>query len=213
MLGFLISASKDIAFWVDVAQAVATVLAIIVGGFLAWRNGLLFRHGKPHVNISHEITHRPIGNNYVHLEITTILHNSSRVKIEFRDALSTIQQISPTTDAVVEELYSKLFLNTSAQSLDWTVLHDLAHSWNKNELIVEPGETVTVSFEYIVNRNQRCVLVTTHFYNHTVMGTIKDKQRMRETQPRRKYLLWWLRKSGPRGWNRTTAYDIMLGDE
>lgn len=43
-------------------QAVATIIAIGLGGAFAWRRGYLFRLGQPYVTIDHTITHRRVSN-------------------------------------------------------------------------------------------------------------------------------------------------------
>ena len=52
-----------------IAQAVATVIAIVLGGITAWRQCFIFRLEQPHVTISHDITHRLIGHGYAHIEV------------------------------------------------------------------------------------------------------------------------------------------------
>ena len=60
-------------------------------------------------------------------------------------------------------------------------------TWNENELIVEPGASHPETFEFIVSREVRAVLIDTYFYNQTYEGySMKSK-----------------------GWGATTAYDII----
>lgn len=72
------------------AQAIVTALALVVGGWLAWRNKHLFRYGQPHLTIGHEISHRQVSPGYVQIGVTAVLHNSSRVKVEVLDGLFTV---------------------------------------------------------------------------------------------------------------------------
>ena len=86
----MLSIADTIGVWAGIAQAGATVIAIMLGGLFAWRRGFIFRHEQPHVTILHEITHRRVSDSYVHIQLTATLQNSSRVKVEFRDALFTV---------------------------------------------------------------------------------------------------------------------------
>lgn len=192
------------------AQAVATVIAIGLGGAFAWRRGYLFRMGQPYVTIAHEITHRRVSDGYVQIEVTANLHNPSRVKVEFRDALFIVQQLAPANDDYIAGLYQRAIGGGEPRQyrpLEWERLDEIPRTWNKDELIVEPGASAAVTFEYVLSIEIHSVSITTHFYNIKVMGKISAG-----TNPRRaeaKKWPWGKSISGTKGWNRTTTYDIL----
>ena len=129
--------------------------------------------------------------------------------MEIRDGLFTVQQISPTTDEDIEDMYAQTFdRGDRYQDLGWKALEEIPRVWNKNELIAEPGESVTATFEYIVPDYVRSALLTTYFYNLRVMGKIDDRMYLPDAQ--RKSRLWLWKVSGPRGWTRTTAHDMLI---
>ena len=203
------SLAKSFNLWTVAAQAVFTSAAIVVGGIFAWRRGYLFRIGQPHLTITHNVTHRQVSPGYMHIEVTATLHNRSRVKVEIRDGLFTVQQISPTTDEDIEDMYAQTFdRGDRYQDLGWKALEEIPRIWNKNELIAEPGESVTATFEYVVPDYVRSALLTTYFYNLRVMGKIDD--RMYPPDAQRRSRLWLWKVSGPRGWTRTTAHDMLI---
>ncbi len=203
------SLAKSFNLWTVAAQAVLTSVAIVAGGIFAWRRGYIFRLGQPHLTIAHDVTHRQVSPGYTHIEVTATLHNRSRVKVEIRNGLFTIQQIAPTTDEDVENLYAQTFDRGGRyQDLGWRALEEIPRVWNKNELIAEPGESVTATFEYIVPDYVRSVLLTTYFYNLRVMGKIDDHTYPPDAQRRSRLWLW--KVSGPRGWTRTTAHDMLI---
>ena len=63
---------------VAVAQGFATVAAIGLAGLFAYRRLNVFRTFYPHLTISHEISHRFVGNSYAHISVTAILQNGSK---------------------------------------------------------------------------------------------------------------------------------------
>lgn len=202
-----VSITNNVHLWVSIAQGVATVIAIVLGGFFAWRRGFIFRHEQPHVTISHDVTHRRIGHGYIHIEVTATLHNSSRVKMEFRDGLFTVEQLAPLALNDAERLFEELFDRDLYESPKWDLLRERRLEWSKDELVAEPGEKVTATFEHIVSNAVQSVLITTYFYNTRVMGKIPAEMKPREADRRKRF--WWSRRpSGPKGWGRTTAYDI-----
>ena len=103
--------------WLAIIGALATTAAVVVGGILAWRNSQIFRAKAPHVVITHEISHRPVGSQYVHIFVTAVLHNSSRVHIEFLDGFALLRQVRPISDADVELLHAQVFVDHEVTNL------------------------------------------------------------------------------------------------
>ena len=201
-------------FWTLTIESVITIIAIVIAGIFAWRNGIIFRHRSPHINISHDITHRFISPSYTHLIVTATLHNRSRVKVEFRDGLFILQKIAPLNDAEVTQLYAQSLddaagANEELNDPQWETLDKLWIVWDKDELIVEPGSTAALTIEFIVPKTIQAVLITTYLYNTRVMGKIAEALADIDDAPKRKHwLLRWREIEGTRGWTRTSAYDI-----
>ena len=97
---------KDLA---AIIRSLVTVVAIVGGGAFAYYKLQIFRVFEPHLTISHEVSHRYIGDNYVHIAVTATLHNSSKVKMELRKGVFLLQQISPLSDEEIEPLYEQVF--------------------------------------------------------------------------------------------------------
>ena len=64
-----------------------------------------------------------------------------------------------------------------------------------------------MTFEYVLSNEIQAVSMTTHFYNMKVIGKIPDSVNPRDAENRKRLGIW--RVSGAKGWNRTTAYDIV----
>ena len=170
-------------------QAVGAVTVIFVGGVFAYWRLQIFRTFQPHLTISHEVSHRFIGDSYVHIAITANLHNSSRVKIELHQALFSLQLIAPIADDGVEDLYERRrdsLDNRYAYYIQWTTLDEIDHRWSENELIIEPDESHPETVEFIVASDVESVMIYTYFYNPT------HSQKSRSAE----------------GWSMTTVYDI-----
>ncbi len=194
--------------WASVVQAAVTFSALVIGGWFAWKKLEIFRAREPHVTISHDISHRLVGSKYTHIAVTAILHNTSRVNVEFFGGLSSIQRISPSPDEDIEQLYEEVFVVDEQEYIQWTTLEQIRRSWKKDGLIVEPGESETEMFEFLVSADVKSIAITTYFYNSRVLGKIADMD-MRNAPRLRGKLLRWQEARGPRGWNRTTIYDIL----
>ena len=191
--------------------SIVNIAVVVVGGVVAWRNGIIFRHRSPHINITHDITHRKISHYYTHIAVTVTLHNSSRVKVEFFDGLFVAQHLALLEDDM-EDLYKESSEEISAIRIStdfpWEILEGVRCSWNKDDLIVEPGETIALPIEYVVNKDIEAVLITTYLYNERVVGTLSPKSDWYNPPKRNKRFRRWQKQEGPSVWTRTSAYDI-----
>ena len=163
-------------------QVIVTVVAIFIAAAFALLKLQIFRVFAPHLTITQKVTHRLIGESYIHIEVSVSLRNSSRVKIELRKGFYLLQQISPVDDEEAERLYSQVFADMETIYLLWPTLDEVHRTWDEETLIIEPGEVHQEVCEFIVTTGIKSVLVYSYFYN-TV-------------------------SSSPTGWYCTTIYDV-----
>ena len=181
-------ASINLVDAVSVIYAIGVLTAICVGGIFAYQRLQLFRAFQPHLTISHEVSHRFIGDSYIHIFVTATLHNSSRVKMELRQAEFALQKIAPALDEDIEHLYVDVFHHEKHEDIQWDTLDDAKRIWSKNERIIEPGELHKEPFEFIVSTDVESVLIYTYFYNP---GYSQGSQ-------------------SSHGWGMTTIYDMLM---
>ena len=175
---------KDIA---AIVQSSVTAVAIVVGGIFAYYKLQLFRDLEPHLTITHEISHRFIGDSYVHIAVTANLYNSSRVSVEIRRFTFRLQEIAPVPDSEIERLYEEVFEDRVEDYIQWPTLDGIDLSRNRGEMIVEPGGAHRETFEFIVSTGIETVMVYTYFYNSTSPQNSQSAE----------------------GWGATTVYDIV----
>ena len=176
--------AKDTA---SIIQSFAAALAIMTGGIYALYKLQVFRTLEPHVTIEHRVSHRRIGDSYAHIDVTASLYNSSKVKLELREGLFLLQQIAPALDGEIEALYVETFEDRRYDNIQWPTLEEAAGTWEKGELVVEPGESHAETIEFIVPADVGSVLIYTYFYNHM------------DTQS----------SGSAEGWAATTVHDII----
>ena len=163
-------------------QAIVTAVAIFIAAVFALFKLQIFRVFAPHLTISQRVSHRRIGESYVHIEVSVSLRDSSKVKIELRNGFFLLQQIAPVDDEKVEKLYAQVFADMETIYLLWPTLDEVHRTWDEETLIIEPGEVHQEVCEFIVTTGIKSVLVYSYFYN-TV-------------------------SSSPTGWYCTTIYDV-----
>ena len=171
-------------------QAVGAVTVIFVGGVFAYWRLQIFRTFQPHLTISHEVSHRFIGDSYVHISVTANLYNSSRVKIELREGKFRLQQIKPASDEEIERTFAEVFIDAEYEEFQWPILNEVPRFWNERVLIIEPGATYRETQEFIVSSDIESVMIYTYFYNLDFLQSSQVTQ----------------------GWEETTVYDIVSWD-
>ena len=181
---------KDMA---AIAQSVVTVAAIVVGGYFAYYKLQLFRDVEPHLTITHEVSHRRIGESYTHIDVTAQLHNSSKVHIDLLKYTFRLQEMAPVSDTEIERLYAEVFVDRtegSEEYIQWPILDEIQFNKRMGEMVIEPSETHRETFEFIVSAELETVLVYTYFHN----SSHSEKS-----------------GSAAEGWGATTIYDILDG--
>ena len=155
----------------DIVQGVATVAAIVIGGVFAWRNLWWFRTFHPHITITHSVSHRPVGTQYIHLAVVAILYNSSRVKVEIREGKFRLAQVSPIDDEQLLSMYRMAFSPDGpddageVRHIPWPLLDEVLCATVTAALLIEPGETPLETAEFIISSRVQSGLLYSYFYN------------------------------------------------
>ncbi len=170
-------------------QSTVTSVAIVAGGAFALFKLQAFRTFEPHLTITQEVSHRPVGDSYVHIVVTATLHNSSRVRVDLREGVFRLQQIQPIPDEQVELLDEQVFVSQDFGEFQWPTLDEFTREWAENETSVEPGESHQETCEFIAPLGVESVLVYTFIHN---LKAAEDP-------------------TAPAGWNATTVRDIVRG--
>ena len=178
---------KDVA---GAVQSVVTVIAIVTGGIFALFKLQAFRDFEPHVDVTHDIRHRLMNNTYLHIDVTATLHNTSRVKIEFRRAQFSILQVLPNSSDDIVRKRNQVFFEGESRDIKWQVLDFIEHEWDPRELVVEPGGKHSESQEFIVPiEDAETVRIDTFFFDPRYSQSSDDVDGF--------------------GWSATTFYDIV----
>ena len=158
-----VSKIKDVA---GAVQSAVTVIAIVAGGIFALFKLQAFRDFVPHVDVAHDIRHRLMNDTYFHIDVTATLHNTSRVKIEFRRARFSILQVLPNSNDDIVQRHDEVFIERRKRDMQWPVLNVIVHEWDPGKLVVEPGEKHSESQEFIVpTENVETVKIDTFFFD------------------------------------------------
>ena len=168
-----------------IIQSSITIIAIVITGIFAALRFQVFREFVPHLSISHEISHRRIGDSYIHIGVTVTLHNRSKVAMKIRKGEYLLQQIKPITDVEIESLDVQR-PDTKNDYIEWPVLDEQERIWDGQGLTIDPGEFHQAVFESVIPLNIETVLVYSYFNNPDYYPNSKLSE----------------------GWSATSFYDI-----
>ena len=171
---------------VEIIQLFLLASAVILGGLFAFYKLELFRDFERHIIVSQKISHRFIGDGYIHIEVTATLQNGSKVRIDVQNGLFRLQQIVPISDDDILKLYTEAFVEKEKDYIQWPTLEEIKRKGEVNELIVEPGEAHPETYEFIVSKDVGSVMIYTYFYNSRFP------------------------QSPAEGWGVATVYDIIV---
>ena len=163
-------------------QAIVTAVAIAIAAAFAVFKLQIFRVFAPHLTITQKVSHRRIGESYVHIDVSVSLHNRSKVKVDLIEGLFLLQKIAPMEDQDVAALHAQVFVDRTYEDILWPVIDEVHRSWRDHTLVIEPGESYQEACEFIVDATVKSVPVYTYFYNPF--------------------------SSASKGWGATTIHDI-----
>ena len=180
---------------VSAIQAFVAAVAIVLGAIFAYERFQVFRTFYPHLSIEHKIAHRHLSENYIHIDVTVVMYNSSRVQVQIRESFALVQEVGPIPDDRAELLRKAAWQEKVDPTFPWQIIGRLTRKWSENDLIVEPGERHSKTLEFIIDRAgvsivpnhpDQTVLIYTYFFN---------ERRLSDSQT-------------AEGWAAATVYDI-----
>lgn len=141
------------------------MITIVVGGSFALYKLGVFRDLKPHLTLEQEVTHRQVGDDYLHVAVRVTLINSSKVAMEIREAEFLTLQIDQLSNEEIETLYSEHISNEGKDYIQWPQLQEILKTWGRNELVIEPNGRHYELYEIVVSNQIKCMLLSSYFAN------------------------------------------------
>jgi hypothetical protein len=156
--------------WKDVlaaAQSVATVIALLIGGFWTYWVFVENREDLPHANISESVTGRLISPEWYWLQVSVTITNAGKHLVAIGDADITVQQILPLPDNISKNIVTKQdSVPRDAFVIPW---HGLCRYARPSKISVEPGEHDTTTFDFVIPAWVRLVKIYS-FFKHPKIG-------------------------------------------
>jgi hypothetical protein len=181
--------------WFESTQAVATVVAIVLGGIWTYRLFIAQRQGFAHANFEEKISSVALTDQVRLVQVILKLENIGHSLIKVTDATVKIQQVLPIRGCDPSELCAARELNEALDSrgrsddrFDWPVI---AERDEKTLQPIEPGEKALLDFEFAVPASVEVA---------RVYGFIQNDELTEKRQT-------------PVGWNDVRIYDLRSSSE
>jgi hypothetical protein len=185
-------AKWEVGTWKDLMagiQSVATVIALLAGGWWTYQIFVLERETSPHANVTQVVTGKLISQKWYWIQISITAQNTGKSLVQFDDADIRVQQINPVPSNVEESIKNKK---------DPVEIPDLYIPWKglcryfrPYSIKLEAGESDTTEVEFLIPAWLKTVRIYTYLENTTDYSG---------------WLFW--RKSNNYGWHTVTLYDL-----
>lgn len=145
-------------------ESIITITAIIIGGLWTY---LLFIHNRqkfPRANIRQEISNFTLNENYNILHLNLVIENLGNVLIEIREIEVRVKQVLPIQESMKPLISEKMNIENIPE-IDWPELTKKKNDLEKNLYEVEPGETDSLSYDFVIDKYLELVEIYSHVIN------------------------------------------------
>jgi hypothetical protein len=151
--------SKTIKEIVDIAEPLATIIAILVGGFWSYMLFVRNRQKYPRAKISHQIAHKKISDEKVLLHVSTKISNIGNVLLSIISGRTWVQQVIPSQEKVLDSI------PRGETEINWPSIGDKITKWEEGKFEIEPGEDDQICYDFVIDADVQTVKVYSHFEN------------------------------------------------
>lgn len=156
--------------WVDIAQSVVTIVAVIVGGLWTYDVFIKERHDYPHANVEQKITHLTLPDKENLLRVGLDLTNTGNSLMAIDQSIVRVQQILPLASCAAEPCAASQMkealanVDRNEDRFTWPLIAERNMTF-KPSAEIEPGEKQSFDFEFVTPSNVRAVRIYTYFRN------------------------------------------------
>jgi hypothetical protein len=165
-------------------QSLATIAALLIGGFWTYKTFVRFRQDRPRLSISHAVEHFPLSNHRTLLVVKEKLSNIGPVALQPTMGGIRVIQLLPVSTSFEDKLTGggdDPLNDTEDDSDVWKVIGSHEHPWIAKPELIEPGEDDTITNFFVIPDYVEAVDIFSYVANPTEnnkmswqVGTICD---------------------------------------
>lgn len=152
----------------EIAQVIATVVAIVIGGIWTYKVFVAQRQKYPRLKVEHRISHRRLPDRKVLLTVEELLSNTGTVLLPLQVGEIRVSQVLPLSPQLSKLMEGKDPLRVDQKDVVWPLLHWRKRNWENGEMVVEPGETEQLYNDFLIGAEVETVQVLTYLKNPSV---------------------------------------------
>lgn len=141
----------------ETLQAIATVIAIIAGGWWTYTNFIEGREDYPHLKIKHNISHLVLSDHINVVSVKTELENIGKRKVTVKKLNLWIEQVLPLVPCDKDKPCASKEINEAMKKHEreqdfytWPLIAERNNLY-KQPWNIEPGEKETLDFEFAIS--------------------------------------------------------------
>jgi hypothetical protein len=167
----------------ETGQAIATIVALIVGG--AWTYILFVRKRQrfPRARVEHAVAIKPMSSKSLLVHLSVRIQNIGEVLLELVDSDIRLYQLVPVEGEIAEKIDKGEDPVPKGESeIDWPPLGQRECDWKQSPIEIEPGEYDEFHYDFVIASSVATFSAYSHFRN-----VVKKRRKI--------------------GWNWTTIHD------
>ncbi|MFL5386535.1 MAG: hypothetical protein ACJ8GN_28800 [Longimicrobiaceae bacterium] len=158
-------------------ESCAKIVALAVGAWWAYSRFLRTREAAKHIEVSQTVEHLVLSSEKLLLRVYVTVENRGKVLVSLDGLKSKVNHVHPLKGAVLADLLSKQ-VSSQAPRVPWKKLGRFVV--NRPGLwLLEPGEKVSESFDFVLSRKLRAVTVYTFVPEQAATAAADGRSRSR----------------------------------
>ena len=158
---------ETVRLWSEVFVNAATGVGIIGAGVWAYYRFVRQRDRFPKAALEHHVTFHRLSGSRMLLRVGLVVQNVGSVLLKWSEGGIWVQQVAPCSSHVVDWIESELSPPRSTEG-HWPVIAKRSLTDHRQEM--EPNETDSTYFDFLIPANVETVLVYSFINNPTKIG-------------------------------------------
>jgi hypothetical protein len=152
------ASAEQVELWSSVAANLVTIFALAVGGWWTYTRFIRQRTEQPRATLTYRAAHRRLTPRELLLRVSVRATNSGTVLLGVRELCCEIHQVAPLTSEALAKLEARELINERDEA-DLGCIRCYEQKWKAGEVEIEPNESESFDFDFIVDSAAETVLV------------------------------------------------------
>jgi flagellar biogenesis protein FliO len=149
---------EQVELWSSTAASLATIFALVIGGWWTYTRFIRQRTEQPRATLTYRAAHRRLTSREFLLRVSVRARNSGTVLLGVHELRCEIQQVTPLIPEALAKLEARELINERDEA-DLGCIRCYEQKWKAGEVEIEPNESESFDFDFIVDGEVETILV------------------------------------------------------